>query len=127
VLQLLEYYGRWQGFKGKAAQLPSWARFILLIAALPGILLIALSILAFLVSLLALLLLTLPLYRFLTALCGVKPGEVVPAGTGGFGPVPQGMEAVIDQAGAPSETVVENPGEVEPRRTRRQIDVKIVE
>jgi len=67
VLELLEYFGRWQGFKGKAAQLPSWARFILLIAAIPGIALIALSILAFLVSLLALLLLTVPLYRLLCA------------------------------------------------------------
>ena len=127
MFRLLNYYTQWQGFRGRMTQLPSWARLLITFAALPGIVLIAMSILAFLVSLLALLLLTVPLYRFLTALCGVKPGEVVPAGTGGFGPVPQGMEAVIDQAGAPSETVVENPGEVEPRRTRRQIDVKIVE
>jgi hypothetical protein len=76
-----------------------------------------------------------PLYRFLTALCGVKPGEVVPAGTGGFGPLPEGMEAVIDQAGeatvssSPSspEVSVVDQQESEPRRARRQIDVKIVE
>jgi hypothetical protein len=115
-------------------QLPAWARLLLTLAALPGIVLIALSILAFLVSLLALLLLTVPLYRFLTALCGVKPGEVVPAGTGGFGPLPEGMEAVIDQEGeapespsSPEVSVVESPQESEPRRARRQIDVKIVE
>ena len=129
MFRLLQYYGQWQGFRGRMTQLPAWARLLLTLAALPGIVLIALSILAFLVSLLALLLLTVPLYRFLTALCGVKPGEVVPAGTGGFGPVPEGMEAMIDEGGAspPVSAVVESPEESEPRRARRQIDVKIVE
>jgi uncharacterized protein (DUF58 family) len=133
VFRLLQYYGQWQGFRGRMTQLPAWARLLITLVALPGIVLIALSILAFLVSLLALLLLTVPLYRFLTALCGVKPGEVVPAGTGGFGPLPDGMEAVIDQDGegsspsSPEVSVVESPQESEPRRARRQIDVKIVE
>ena len=131
MFRLLQYYGQWQGFRGRMTQLPAWARLLLTLAALPGIVLIALSILAFLVSLLALLLLTVPLYRFLTALCGVKPGEVVPAGTGGFGPLPDGMEAVIDQAdetppSSPEVSVVDQQ-ESEPRRARRQIDVKIVE
>jgi hypothetical protein len=133
MFRLLNYYSQWQGFRGRMSQLPSWARLLITLAALPGIVLIALSILAFLVSLLALLLLTVPLYRFLTALWGVKPGEVVPAGTGGFGPLPEGMEAVIDQEGgasvssSPEVSVVESPQESEPRRARRQIDVKIVE
>jgi hypothetical protein len=135
VFRLLQYYGQWQGFRGRMTQLPAWARLLITLAALPGIVLIALSILAFLVSLLALLLLTVPLYRFLTALCGVKPGEVVPAGTGGFGPLPEGMEAVIDQEGEASpvsppsspEVSVVDQQESEPRRARRQIDVKIVE
>jgi len=132
MFRLLQYYGQWQGFRGRMTQLPAWARLLITLAALPGVVLIALSILAFLVSLLALLLLTVPLYRFLTALCGVKPGEVVPAGTGGFGPLPEGMEAVIDQEGeatAPSspEVSVVDQQESEPRRARRQIDVKIVE
>jgi hypothetical protein len=133
MFRLLNYYGQWQGFRGSMSQLPSWARLLITLAALPGVVLIALSILAFLVSLLALLLLTVPLYRFLTALWGVKPGEVVPAGTGGFGPLPEGMEAVIDQEGgasvssSPEVSVVESPQESEPRRARRQIDVKIVE
>src|SRR4051812_8113090 len=111
-------------------QLPAWARLILLAAAIPGSLLLALSILAFLVSLLALLLLTVPLYRFLTRLCGVRPGVVVPAGTHGFGPVPEGMEPVVEEARvAPAAvhetTVVEASSE--PRPARRQIEVKIVE
>ena len=130
MFQLFEYYGRWQGFRGRMGQLPAWARLILLAAAIPGSLLLALSILAFLVSLLALLLLTVPLDRFLARVCGVRPGVVVPAGTHGFGPVPEGMEPVVEEAGGPGDrvTVVESEGvESEPRPARRQIEVKIVE
>ena len=129
MFRLLQYYGQWQGFRGRVTQLPAWARLLLTLAAIPGIVLIALSILAFLVSLLALLLLTVPLFRVLTALCGVKPGVVMPAGSSGFGPVPEGMEAVIDQAGAepPPVSVVETPENGAPRPARRQIEVKIVE
>ncbi len=124
MFRLLQYYGQWQGFRGRVTQLPSWARLLLMLAALPGIVLIALSILAFLVSLLALLLLTVPLFRLLSALCGVRPGEVVPAGTGGFGPVPEGMEAIVEPAG---EASVVDPADSNPQRTRRQIEIKIVE
>jgi hypothetical protein len=129
VFQLLEYYGRWHGFKGRLSQLPTWARLVLTVAALPGIVLIALSILAFLVSLLALLLLTVPLFRLLSAVCGVRPGEVVQAGFGGFGPPPDGMETVVDEAGpAAASVVVESPVEEQQvRPARRQIEVKIVE
>jgi hypothetical protein len=129
MYQLLQYYGRWQGFKGRMAQLPSWARLVLMLAALPGIALIALSIVAFLVSLLALLLLTVPLYRVMCAVLGVKEetaGGVGPAGFGSFGPPPEGMDVVIDEPTTGETTVVDEPSE-EPRRTRRQIDVKIVE
>jgi len=129
MFRLLNYYGQWQGFRGRMSQLPGWARLLISLAALPGVVLIALSILAFLVSLLALLLLTVPLFRVLSALCGVKPGVVMPAGSSGFGPVPEGMEAVIDQAGdePPPVTVVEAPESGAPRPARRQIEVKIVE
>src|SRR4051794_36142141 len=103
------------------AQLPSWARLILMLAALPGIVLIALSILAFLVSLLALLLLTVPLYRVLCAVLGVREdaGGVVPGGFGGFGPPPEGMDVVIDET--PGATTVVESADDGPRRTRRQI------
>src|SRR6266498_3499367 len=99
MVRLLQYYGQWQGFRVMGMQLPAWSRLLLMLAALPGIVLIALSILAFLVSLLALLLLTVPLFRLLSVLCGVRPGVVVPAGTSGFGPVPEGMEAIVEPAG----------------------------
>ena len=63
-----QYYGRFQGFRGNLTGLPAWARLIVGIFALPGLILLALSILAFLVSLLALLLLTAPVYSALKSL-----------------------------------------------------------
>jgi hypothetical protein len=136
MFRLLEYYGRWQTVKGGVQQLPGWARFMIAVAAIPGVVLIALSILAFLVSILALLILTVPtlrLVRLISRLTGGSKGQqtVQRAGTGGFGPVPDGMEEVVEQQ-SPREhpaatTVVESPVEGEPRPARRQIEVKIVE
>ena len=74
MVRVVEYYNRVQGFRGRLTGLPEWARVILFVAALPGIFLIALSILAFLVSLAALLLLTVPLYRVLKAVTGTGEG-----------------------------------------------------
>ena len=70
MVRVVEYYNRVLGVRGRLTGLPAWARLMLFVAALPGIALIALSILAFLVSLAALLLLTVPLYRLLQALTG---------------------------------------------------------
>lgn len=52
--------------------MPIWARAILLIPLLPGILLVSLSLLAVIVSLIALLLLTAPVYLLLKWITGVK-------------------------------------------------------
>jgi len=68
--RLWRYYGNVQGLRGDVGGLPGWARAVLLVVALPGIAAVALSILAFLVSLSALLLLTVPLYRVLKAVTG---------------------------------------------------------
>jgi hypothetical protein len=76
MVRVVEYYNRVQGFRGRLTGLPEWARVVLFIAALPGIALIALSILAFLVSLAALLLLTVPLYRLLKLVTGTGEGKV---------------------------------------------------
>jgi hypothetical protein len=70
MLKVIEYFGRIQSVRGRMLGLPAWARFLVFIAAIPGILLLSLSILAVLVSILALLLLTVPLYRVLNALVG---------------------------------------------------------
>ena len=67
---VVEYYNNLQGVRTRLTGLPGWARLMLFIAALPGIALIALSILACLVSLAGLLLLTLPLYRVLKWVTG---------------------------------------------------------
>jgi hypothetical protein len=68
MIQLLNYYGRFQGVKGTVTGLPFIARLLLVIVALPGLILLGLSIVAFIVSLSALLLLTVPVYRLMSAL-----------------------------------------------------------
>lgn len=68
--RLWQFYGNVQSARGRIGGLPGWARTLIFIAALPGIVLIALSILALLVSILSLLLLTVPLYRVLRAVAG---------------------------------------------------------
>ena len=57
------YYTRFQGAKGGLNSIPTWGRIPIAIAMLPGLILAGLSILAFVVSLLALFLLTVPVYR----------------------------------------------------------------
>ena len=96
--QLFEYYGRFQGFRGNLLGLPAWARVILFALALPGILMLALSIAAVLCSLAALFLLTVPAYRLLKAMTDR------PRPTTGF------VEPVV----------LDSPG-------RRHVDVRIVE
>ena len=83
MFQYTRYYGQFQDLRGSFGGLPPWARTIVGIFAIPGIVLLGLSILAFIVSLLALLLLTLPVYsllRSLTAGTGVAPDVAVNPG-----------------------------------------------
>ena len=65
--QWVEYYGKAQSVRGGVLGLPTWARFVLYLVALPGIALLVLSIAAVLVSLATLLLVTVPVYRLLRA------------------------------------------------------------
>ena len=101
--QLFEYYGRFQGMRGGWLGLPGWARFVLFVLALPGILAVALSIAAVVCSLAALLLLTVPAYRLLKVLTD--------------GPAPSSPD--IGQAIA--------DGPVAETHGRRHVDVKIIE
>ena len=105
MYQVFNYYSRFQGFRGQVGGLPSWARLVLAIFALPGILLMGLSILAFLVSLLALLLLTAPVYRLLLFVTGSGTPERNQQETASVPP----------------------PGMGEPSPGRRHIDVTIIE
>ncbi len=104
MLQFFQYYGKFQGARAGLTRLPGWARFVLLVAALPGLILMALSILVFGVSLLALLILTLPAYRLVSVLTGGSRHE---------SDEPRwGETTVIDPAPSPG---------------RRQVDVRIIE
>src|SRR3954464_14987209 len=75
MIEFTRYYGRFQDFRGSLGGLPTWARMIVTIAALPGAILLALSIVAFLVSLSALLLLTVPVYSLLRNLTASGTGS----------------------------------------------------
>ena len=70
MFRVVEYTTRLEGVRNRFGGLPSWARGVVLLAALPGLVLIFLSILAFLVSVLALLLLAVPAYRLMKLLTG---------------------------------------------------------
>lgn len=75
MLQFLQYYGKFQSVRGNLVGLPVWARAMVLLFALPGIVLLVLSVLAFFVSLATLLLLTVPVYRAMQALNGLGRGR----------------------------------------------------
>ena len=114
MIQILNYYGRFQGMKGRVTGLPFLARLVLVIVALPGLILLGLSIVAFVVSLLALLLLTVPVYRLLSALFlppfgGAQDRQVQP------------------QQGAWDAAAPEFVSPVSPSPGRRHVEVKIVE
>ncbi|HSZ54458.1 MAG TPA: hypothetical protein VK797_02275 [Tepidisphaeraceae bacterium] len=95
---MFEYYGKIQGVRGNLMGLPAWARGVLFVVSLPGIVLLALSIAAVICSLAALLLVTVPVYSLLRM-------------------VTQPMQ----RGSARGETMaMESPG-------RRHVDVKIVE
>src|SRR5690606_406204 len=70
MLRIVEYYGRYERARGGFARLPGWARAVMVVLALPGVLLVLLSLLALGVSIAALSLLTLPAYRLLSAVTG---------------------------------------------------------
>ncbi len=75
MFEYVRYAGQAQGLRASFAQLPAWARFIVMVAALPGVLLAALSILSLVVSIIALLLLTVPVYRLMRLVCFSRPSE----------------------------------------------------
>jgi hypothetical protein len=113
--------------------MPAWARFVLLVVALPGLCLLALSFLALGVSLLALLLLTVPVYRLLKSVTGVRAVTAREMGEAPLGAVDFVEPADVTAAsnGVPPatgvETTVTETVELTPTPPRRQIEVRIVE
>jgi hypothetical protein len=137
MLRLLRFYGKYQSARGAMGGMPVWARWILFLAAAPGLALILLSIAAFLVSLLALLILTVPVYRVLRSLTGA--GEAAtenqpPLGEVDFVEPAEPVAPSSDADGDVSVSVREH-AEVEPVQQlmpvqpspRRQIEVRIIE
>lgn len=69
MVNIFQQVGRFQSLRGDFGGLPAWARLLVFIAALPGIILGVLSVILFLVTILVLLLLTVPVYRLLRLVC----------------------------------------------------------
>jgi hypothetical protein len=92
--------------------------------AIPGLILLGLSILAVLVSILALLLLTVPVYRLLSAATGATPS----AGQYSSPQDPQSTTRMEPPA-PPDGDVFVSPADASPppNRNRRHVDVKIIE
>lgn len=72
MADVFQYYGRLRSAGGGVRALPGWARAVVAVLAMPGVLLVLLSIVLLGVSVLALLLLTLPAYRLLAAVTGSR-------------------------------------------------------
>ncbi len=112
MIRVFEYFGRAPQFRGTLIGLPAWARAILLVAALPGLIALSLSFAAVLVSLFALLLLTVPTYRLLSAVTGGRQSK-----NGGVT-----VSDLLEPSRDPGYTQA-----VDPLSGRRHVDVKIVE
>jgi hypothetical protein len=96
MIEFTRYAGTFEGYRGYFTKLPQWARFIVGIFAIPGLILAFLSILMLLVSILALLLLTLPVYTLLKRITSGPVGEptatTIP--TDAFGTTTPGVKRV---------------------------------
>jgi hypothetical protein len=100
-----QYYSRFQSARGSLVSLPPFARSIVMLFAIPGIVLLLLSFVAGLVSIFVLLLLTVPVYRVLQAVVGGRqpmagpnmPGN--PFVTSLFGQVPGGVSGSVESPG----------------------------
>jgi hypothetical protein len=112
MLQFIRYYGRYQDLRGSFGGLPSWARFLVFVAAVPGVILALLSLLALAVSILALLLLTVPVYRLMVFITGGGRRKAGPEASVSSSPIEDFINSEVVQ---PSE------------KPRRHIDVRIVE
>jgi hypothetical protein len=76
VSRFSAYVGRFDGLRGKVGGLPGWAKVVVFVFSIPGLILAALSITLFLISILALLVLAAPVYNLLRGMTG---GGQVPA------------------------------------------------
>ncbi len=75
MFQYVQYMNQAQGVRSGFAGLPSWARLLVALAALPAIVIAVLSIIGLAVSILALLLLAVPVYRVLRLVCSPRTDQ----------------------------------------------------
>jgi hypothetical protein len=98
------YFVRFRTMRNDLTGLPPWARVIFIAAALPGIALVGLSFVAVAISIVALLLLTVPVYALLRAMTGVSEGtEVTGVATDGSRPQARHVDVKVLDANVPDE------------------------
>jgi hypothetical protein len=107
--QAFRYYGQFNDYRRQFGGLPPWARAVVAVAAVPGAVLVLLSLLALGVSILALFLLTVPVYRLLQAVTG------------------SGRETEQQTPAAPGPVGPDFFGTGEPSAGRKRVDVKVVD
>ena len=112
MVDFYQFDSRWKRVQGGWGTMPPVARVIVAMFALPGILLALLSLVLFAVSMLALLVLTVPVYRLLARLT-----------SGGRG---TGESATQSVDANPLSVVFGAPSDVPPSGTRR-VDSTVVE
>jgi hypothetical protein len=95
VVEFYRYFGQVNGLRGQFGGLPPWARSIVAVVALPGLVLVGLSVLALVVSLLALLAVTGPVYMALARLTAGRGN--VSSGAAGASP----LEIAVLSEGGP--------------------------
>jgi hypothetical protein len=119
MVDFYQFDSRFKSMRGGWGSLPPAARFIVGLFALPGILLAILSLILFAVSMLALLVLTVPVYRLLVRLTGGGRRVSVRTGESAAAVVINPFFAVLD-------TPPGSSGEVPSSGTRR-VDSTVVE
>ncbi|MGA2496604.1 MAG: hypothetical protein ABSH20_02615 [Tepidisphaeraceae bacterium] len=118
--RIFHYYNRYTGIKGGITSLPAWAKSLVALAAVPGILLLVLSILAAVVSIAVLSLLTVPVYKLVSWVAGTARRDddnIIAATVGSI----EDVEVEPQNELVPSDLAAGQP------RPRRQIDVRIIE
>jgi hypothetical protein len=113
-----QYYSRFQSARGSLGGLPPLAQSVVMLFALPGIVLLLLSIVMGLVSIFVLLLLTVPVYRVLQAVVG---GRQPTAGSpNGPNVAENPFVSLFGQTPGGGAESMESPG-------RKQVEAKIVD
>jgi len=108
MFRFIQYYGKFQNARGSLTDLPPWGKFLIGLAAIPGVVIALLSIVGLGVSILALLLLTVPVYRLVRAIGSLGPRRPIEG------------ELMDD-------VVIEDPGQYQQGAGRKQVHGTVVE